>query len=190
MSWMGAERILIRCLAPWVSPVMHTSASLTGGVKLCTEVHPSRGTMYLKHILPRSYVLQGRTTMFSPTLHTSMQFTWDFIIKFWPYIFKSISCIHDFPNIKRSITLIVEIKIWIHNSASCKKSYFCNHEAILILFGFCKWEHLSPTYTCCPKTWTSTYNMSCWHLFKSTKQSQLTTWIFRHWAMQDKHIHC
>ena len=44
-----------------------------------------------------------------------------------------------------------QIVIWIHNSTSYTKSDFCNHEAILILFGFCKWEYLSPTYTCCPK---------------------------------------
>ena len=50
--------------------------------KLCIQVHPFeepctpstsfRGVMYPKHILPRSYVLQGHTSIISPTLHTSM----------------------------------------------------------------------------------------------------------------------
>ena len=59
--------------------------------KLCIQVHPSEepctpstsflGVMYPKHILPRSYVLQGHTFIILHVLHTSMQFTWDVIIK-------------------------------------------------------------------------------------------------------------
>ena len=125
-------------------------------------VHPSK-ELCIPYILARSYVLQGRTLIISPVLHTRMQFTWDVIMKI-SVIYFQIYFMHTWFSKYQTINNIdTQIKIWIHNSALYRKSDFCNHEAILILFGFCKWEYLSLTYACCPKTWTFAYNMSSWH---------------------------
>ena len=102
---------------------------------------------------------------------------------------KSISHIHDFPNIKWLITLIFKNKNLSSQSCFLQKIIFCNHEAILMLFGFCKWGVLIPYLRMLSKTWTSTYNMSSWHNFKSAKQSQLVIGNLRHQTMQYKHIH-
>ena len=48
----------------------------------CTPSTSFRGALYPIHILSRSYVLQGRTFIISLALHTSMQSTWDDIVKF------------------------------------------------------------------------------------------------------------
>ena len=138
------------------------------------------GSMYTQYILSRSYVSQThpfeklgiprRTFTISPALHTSMQFTWDVIdsqiydIKFTIDVIVYNRChkiliidsqiyfMHTwFPKYQMINNIDSQIKIWVHNSVSYRKSYFCNHEAILILFVFYKWENLSSTYTYRPK---------------------------------------
>ena len=89
----------------------------------CTPSTSFRGALYPIHILSRSYVLQGRTFIISHALHTSMQFTWDDIIKFnhrFSYLFHAymISQYQTINNIDN------QIKIWVPYYASYKRSCF------------------------------------------------------------------
>ena len=73
----------------------------------CTPSTSFGGDLYPIHILLRSYVLQGRTFIISPALHTNMNFTWDDIIKF-NYRFSNLFHHIWFPNIKQSITFLIK----------------------------------------------------------------------------------
>ena len=115
----------------------------------CTPSTSFRGALYPIHILLRSYVLQGCTFIISPSLHTSMQFTWDDIIQF-NHRFSNLFHAYMLSQYQTINNIDSQIKIWVPNPTSCRKSDFCNHEVVLILFGFFKWEYLSLAYTCCP----------------------------------------
>ena len=57
----------------------------------CIPKTSFREAMYPKYILSRSYVPQVHIFIISPVLHTSMQFTWDVIIKISIVDFKTYS---------------------------------------------------------------------------------------------------
>ena len=149
-----------------------------------------RGTMYTQYILPRSYVFQTHPSEKLCTLGAYFHHLTCITYKYAIYM----RCHHKiliidfqiyfmhtwFPKYQTINSIDSQIKICVHNSASCRKSDFCNHEAILMLFGFCKLGVLIPYLCMLPKMWTSTYNMSSWHNFKSSKQSQLAKGNFRH----------
>ena len=117
--------------------------------------------MYTQYILPRSYVSQTHPfeKLCTPRAYfhhlTCITYKYvvymrcyhkiliiDFQIYFMHTIFSKYQTINNIDSQSKS-----ESQFYFPQ----KKSGFCNHEAILILFGFCKWEYLFPTYTCFPK---------------------------------------
>ena len=145
--------IILRSHVSKTHPLEKLCTQSTSFRELCTPSTSFRGAMYPKHTLLRSYVLQGLTFIISPALHTSMQFTWDELTKF-NHIFSNLLHAYMISQYQTINNIDNQIKIRVPYSDSCRRLDFCNHEAILILFGFCKWEHLSHTYICYPKTWT------------------------------------
>ena len=143
--------------------------------KLCTPSTSFQGAMYTQYILLRSYVSQTHPSEKLCTLrayfHHLTCITYKYAVHMRSHyknliIYFQIYFMHTwFPKYQTINNIDSQIKIRVHNSASCRKLDFCNHEAFLILFGFCKWGLLIPYLRMLPKTWTSTYNMSSWHNF-------------------------
>ena len=143
------------------------------------------GIMYTQYILPRSYVSQTYPSkkLCTPRayFHHLTHITYKYVVYMRCHhkiliIDFQIYFMHSwFPKYQTINNIDSQIKIWVHNSASCRKSNFCNHEVLLMLFSFLQVGALIPYLHMLPKTWTSTYNISSSHNLKSAKHSQLAT---------------